>query len=80
MLLLCADVRCLLCLVVALLLFVVNGFVGACGSLSDCVCVRCVELCRLLLDLGVCVVLSLFVARVCSVLRVCCCRLVAHCC
>ena len=53
-LLTCGGVRCLLCVVVAVLLFVVNGSVGVYCSLSDCRCVRFVGMCRLLLDLGVC--------------------------
>ena len=79
MLLLCGVVRCLLCVVGALWWFGVNGCVGVCGPLSDGRCVMFVGLCRLLLDLGVCFVLLLFV-RVCSVLRVVCCMLLASCC
>ena len=77
-LLLCGVLRYLLCVVVALLLFAVNGVVGVCCSLSACRCVRFVGLCRFLLDLGVRGALWLFVNRVCSVLRVVCCLLFAN--
>ena len=79
MLLLCGVARCLLCVVGALLWFVVNGFVGVCCWLSYGRCVMSVGLCRSLLDLGVCFVLLLFV-RVCSVLRVVGCLLLANYC
>ena len=69
-----------LCCCCVLLLPVASGFASVCCPLSDCRCVVCVGLCRLLLDLGVRGVVLLFVVRVRSVLRVVLCMLFAHCC
>ena len=62
--LLCGVARCMWCVVVALLVFVVNGFVGVCCSLSNSRCVMYVGLCRFfcwILEFVVCCGCLLFV-------------------